>query len=199
MPAARVDTSTGERCPLLMTSTGIHHRGQLRGLVTDAAKVGGAMAQPGSAIHDMLASLTAQDSKDAFWGDGGLQGASGATKRRQRLAPLEDNRLSQFAVKDPNSHLAQCWPHALQRVLSNTVYPQLNGGWACDECGKGEGDYVWHCFHTGNFDLCDGCLKLGRGFPEDEFDDEPLPELDSPSPGTLSQTYGRLLALILAH
>eukprot|EP01044_Picomonas_judraskeda_P026412 COSAG03_NODE_8010_length_845_cov_39.455764_2_plen_47_part_01 len=31
MPAARVDTSTGERCPLLMTSTGIHHRGQLRG------------------------------------------------------------------------------------------------------------------------------------------------------------------------
>eukprot|EP01043_Picozoa_sp_COSAG02_P053910 COSAG02_NODE_6023_length_3869_cov_1.528382_5_plen_380_part_01 len=177
-PPPQIDTFTGDRCPLLMSSAPIHHRGQLRGLVADAAKMDGAKPRPGSALRDMIASLSGQNDKDAFWGDGGDQRGSFAAKHQQRLAPLQDNRLSQFSVKDPNDHLAHCWPHALRWINSSTVYPHLNGGWACDECGKGQGDYLWHCFHTGNFDLCDGCLKLGRGFAEDEFDDEPLPDLD---------------------
>jgi hypothetical protein len=181
MQPPQVETFTGERCPLLMSRSSIYQRGQLRGLVADTARVGDSTAsRPGSALRDMIASLNAQGDKDSFWGDGGVKGASGAAKRRQRLAPLQDARLRQFAVKDANSHLRQSWPHALQRVKSSTVYPQLNGGWACDECGKGEGDYLWHCFHTGNFDLCDACLELGRGFADEELDDEPLPDLDDP-------------------
>ena len=39
MPPPQVDTFTGDRCPLLMTSATAGRR-QLRGLVADAAKMG---------------------------------------------------------------------------------------------------------------------------------------------------------------
>lgn len=188
-----VDTDTGGRCALLMSRSYDRSNTSLADRLKDAAQLKDeGSARPGSALRDMIANLHAQSAeKDSFWGVGGVKapgggGASEPKKRRQQLAPLDDRRLSSFEVHDVNSHLAGSWPHPLQRVNSNVVYPQLNGGWACDECGDDDGDVLWHCFRTGTYDLCDACLKLGRGFPEaghhegdHDLDDEPLPDLDA--------------------
>ena len=90
--------------------------------------------------------------------------------------------LQSFALRPPNQHLRAMWPHELRRAEPAAVYPEFNGGWACDECDTRDGAVLYHCFKTHKRDLCGHCLALGFGFSnnlEDDPDDEPLPDLDA--------------------
>ena len=180
-----VDTDTGDRCALLM-SRGATRAQRLGGVLRDSRLLSDPRADgdAGSAMQDMIAQLSEGAGKDAFWGD------AAAPRSRPAAAALDNPRLAAFALRDANAHLARVHPHPLRRVAPSQVYPHLNGGWACDECnGTSEGE-VWHCFVTGNFDLCDACFEAGRGFADGELDDEPLPSLDGPPAAELAAAAG---------
>jgi hypothetical protein len=105
--------------------------------------------------------------------------------------------LSSLAALRPrptDASLRGQWPHPLRRVDPLRVYPHLNGGWQCDECGAcpEASAPMYHCFRTGTFDLCASCLRDQKGYIDDaEIDDEPLPALaDEDRDGSGSSSVG---------
>ena len=104
---------------------------------------------------------------------------SGYKRAPRRLESLADQTLEKFLLLPPDRHLSKLWPHPLKRCDPDKVYAQLNGGWACDECGVQNGKSMYHCFRTGNFDLCDTCVNWRGIIDSANPDTEPLPSLPS--------------------
>ena len=55
--------------------------------------------------------------------------------------------------------------HPLYFIKMINIYPQYNGEWKCDGCGKSKGPprepNAYHCFYD-QFDLCSDCFKGHR-------------------------------------
>ena len=98
------------------------------------------------------------------------------------LPPLETAELARFSLPSPDKHLTGLWNHPLEKADPDAVYPQFNGGWACDGCGQLQSAEMYHCQTTGNYDLCATCVRK-KGYladlDQDPIDEEELPRLAS--------------------
>jgi Ran GTPase-activating protein (RanGAP) involved in mRNA processing and transport len=100
--------------------------------------------------------------------------------RPRSLEPLETPAMARFDLPPPDESLSRLYKRPLERSDPNTVYPQFNGGWACDACGVTQSAEMFHCPATDAYDLCAGCLEKGLGYSIDgPVDDEALPRLPS--------------------
>jgi hypothetical protein len=52
----------------------------------------------------------------------------------------------------------------MERADPAEVYPELNGGWACNECGSSTG-HMYHDSTTGAYDLCERCYQASMAEP----------------------------------
>jgi hypothetical protein len=99
--------------------------------------------------------------------------------RPRSLEPLLTAGLWRFDLPAPDATLVRLYKRPLERLDPHQVYPQYNGGWACDGCGAYHGAEMYHCAAT-SYDLCAACVQEGLGYSFDgPVDDEALPRLPS--------------------
>jgi hypothetical protein len=176
--------SAGDACPLLMMEK-VSHRSILEAAdgedsltrlssLSQYSDISTGKLEPLSDLTD----VTKENVRALSAPAGSLFMDDVSNRQPRRLLPLADKSLEKFLLLPPDRHLSKLWPHPLKRVNPLVVYQHLNGGWACDECGTRDGKSMYHCFRTGDFDLCEMCVAKGRGFIENGVtDNEPLPAL----------------------
>jgi hypothetical protein len=121
------------------------------------------------------------DHEDTKAGPGGAGPTRAPAERpTERPQPPGGRLLDRFRIASPDRHLKQLWPHPLELMDPAVVYKECNGGWKCNGCGTLHGAIMYHCTTTGAFDLCQSCVRGGRGYVRSsEVDGEELPRLPS--------------------